>query len=77
MSEEPKSRSGYLGTGIFAVLCLLYVLSIGPVGAAANNGAFSPRTLTALVYVYSPITWLHNHTILEEPLDAYTSLWGF
>jgi len=77
LSEEQKSRSSYLGIAVFAIVSVLYVLSIGPVGALAIEGRFSERTLKVLTYAYSPIIWLHDHTILEKPLDAYTSLWGF
>jgi len=77
MNEEQKHQSNHRGIAICSILCILYVLSIGPVGAAAEKGRISAPTLKILRFAYSPITWLHDHTIFEKPLDVYTELWGF
>jgi hypothetical protein len=77
MSAERQNRSSWVGIAILAGLFILYVLSIGPVGAASQKDQLNGSTIKVLRYVYSPLTWLHEHTILEKPLDAYTSLWGF
>lgn len=54
---------------------LLYVLSIGPAAALVsrnNNG----RGADVLTKVYAPVIWLHDHTVLKKPLEAYVELWG-
>lgn len=77
MADEQKNRSNYPVVALFPVLFLLYILSIGPVGAFTKNNKISRPALKILRCAYAPLTWLHAHTILEKPLDAYTGLWGF
>jgi len=71
--RERKSSSGLL----ILLLCtspLLYVLSIGPVAMfAQRNGSAAPSPW--IRQVYAPLIWLHAHTILEKPLEAYIRLW--
>jgi hypothetical protein len=57
-----------------ALLALLYVLSSAPVALLAKN---HPASLVAVARFYYPITWLHNHTPLRKPLEAYGKIWGF
>lgn len=57
------------------LLPLLYVLSIGPVVAIAERTK-STESLKLLKAVYAPVIWLHDHTILKKPLEAYVELWG-
>lgn len=57
-----------------ALAFVLYVLSIGPVAAltAKYNGYVY---WDAIEFFYMPVTWLHNYTPLEEPLEWYVALW--
>ena len=78
MSEENERESGRGGGPIWimlvAALPILYVLSIGPVGALTKNNANSRLTVRA---VYYPVMLLHDHTPLKKPLEAYARLWGW
>jgi hypothetical protein len=72
-ATEAKTSSGWLITFLVS-LPLLYVLSIGPVAAVASRTqGFQHRDW--LVRFYAPVIWLHQHTILEGPLEAYVNLW--
>lgn len=53
------------------VLFALYALSIGPAVRVAGKDTSSP----ILQYFYYPLGWLHNHTLLREPLEWYMNLW--
>ena len=50
-----------------------YVVSIGPVVAVAHQ----PGTNEPLKLFYAPVIWLHEHTPLAKPLDAYSDAWGW
>ena len=69
-----RSSSGWLVTFV-VVAPLLYVLSIGPVAAllSRTNSGVSVGTLRK---IYAPVIWLHDHTLLKQPLEAYVELWG-
>jgi hypothetical protein len=58
--------------GVLLGLGLLYVLSVGP--AALVGGWRFDRGPVPTAYL--PVAWLHHHTPLERPLEAYLSLWG-
>lgn len=73
-SSDSKGSSNSVVT-FLAVVPLLYVLSIGPAAAwvsRSNNGLGAD----VLTKVYAPVIWLHDHTVLKEPLEAYVELWG-
>ena len=70
-AAEPKSSIG--GFWWLAALPLLYVLSIGPVGLAAERIGTDPIVIWRF---YAPIVWLHGNTFLRKPLEAYLGLWG-
>jgi hypothetical protein len=57
----------------FVAVLLLYVLSIGPVVKFASKNGINRNTL---VTFYRPVIWLHDHTFLKKPLEAYVELWG-
>lgn len=69
-----RGSSGWLIIFVI-VVPLLYVLSIGPVAAVLSRTK-SPQRLQILEKIYAPVIWLHGHTILKEPLEAYVELWG-
>lgn len=73
------SRIGATLTGIMLVLFVLfpvlYLLSIGPVGAATKSSK-NDATLIAVQNIYHPVFWLRDNTNLKRPLDAYARLWG-
>jgi hypothetical protein len=71
MSEE-RQRSRATRAFVWGfVLLMLYVASVGPVvkfyGRGVPDWVFN---------AYAPIAWLHDHTPLEKPLDAYIRLWA-
>lgn len=70
--ESRRSSLGWFGLVVF--LPLLYVLSIGPVGAMAFN---NPKAIDGLRKFYAPVIWLHDHTPVKKPLETYVELWGF
>ncbi len=75
MSREHEGKSG-LGGGLiwFFLAAALYVLSVGPAGVLVRKHlTFAP----VIVTVYTPLRWLHDHTPLRQPLDAYSRLWGW
>ena len=77
MNEAHEQALGKAGLGwITAVTFLVfYVLSIGPVGALTKN---TPGpALYAVHTIYYPVIWLHDHTPLKGPLEAYGKIWGF
>jgi hypothetical protein len=53
----------------------LYVLSMGPVVGFLGNKPLSPRQAQVLFTFYAPVTWLHNSTPLEKPLEVYQEWW--
>jgi len=75
MSEKgsEKGRNSFWLVGLaLPVMLVLYVLSVGPVAMVVRpNG---PGSQVAEV-VYAPLGWLHDHTALREPLDAYIDFW--
>jgi hypothetical protein len=74
-SAQESGSSGSLGIWLFVVLMpICYILSIGPVGAVAKKRASASWVDTARKF-YGPITWLHDHTLLEKPIEVYFKLW--
>ncbi len=73
--DETSARSPGSGgaAGLLVALPLLYVLSIGPVAMFSMKTGWSMRGGEVL---YAPVIWLHDHTILKRPLEAYVELWG-
>jgi hypothetical protein len=52
----------------------IYILSIGPVVAIVESVKVGKDAARAF---YDPVVWLHDHTILEGPLEWYSSIWGW
>jgi hypothetical protein len=73
LDQEAKTGPGGFGW-IVAIAPLLYLLSLGPVVALTNNKP--PATQNIVRTLYFPIIWLHNHTPLKKPIEAYARLWG-
>jgi hypothetical protein len=67
-------RGGVKCASAATFLALLYVLSCAPAALFAKN---HPACMPAFARLYVPISWLHNHTPLKKPLEAYGRLWGF
>ena len=61
----------------FAIVAwfFFYVVSIGPV--VAFNEHFLHFGDNIFVVVYAPVIWLHDATLLAEPLEQYAALWGW
>jgi hypothetical protein len=81
MKKESEEKSGYsVFVWVFVAVLLLYVLSIGPAAKiVGSNGSFLGSNGSAIATfgrIYAPVIWLHDHTPLSKPLDAYVSLWG-
>jgi hypothetical protein len=56
---------------------LLYGLSIGPAYRAAGaGGGTTAGAAPSLARFYTPVRWLHAHTALRRPLEAYLRWWG-
>lgn len=60
---------------VLVLVPLFYVLSIGPVAAVVSRRK-SPQGMQLLENIYAPVIWLHDHTMLEKPLEAYVEMWG-
>jgi hypothetical protein len=45
--------------------------------AAPAGSEGSPRGVVWVEKIYAPVVWLHDHTILEKPLEMYSKLWGW
>ena len=75
-AAEPKSSTSGFRWLALAALPLLYVLSIGPVLKVVQRSGNTPAKRNALRQVYAPVIWLHDHTFLEKPIEAYVGLWG-
>jgi hypothetical protein len=77
-SHDDRRTGWFVPWGWIAVAValspLLYVLSIGPAGWAVDAGHFSRGQFHTL---YAPVVWLHDHTLLEKPLEWYAGLWGW
>jgi hypothetical protein len=72
MDEEQNQRSGNMMTGmVFALLPILYVLSLGPAVWGVEKMGWDPDLWET---IYQPLIWLHENTFLEEPLDWYVEL---
>jgi hypothetical protein len=53
-------------------LPLLYVLSVGPAGIVTHK---FPQLGPPATVFYQPLIWLHDHTFLKGPLEAYVNFW--
>jgi hypothetical protein len=73
LDQEAKPGPATFGW-IVAIAPLLYLLSLGPVVALTKNKP--PSTQNIVRAVYFPLIWLHNHTPLKKPIEAYARLWG-
>jgi len=64
---------GWMSNALLAVvfLVVLYVLSIGPVAGVATRRDWDVDRWMAF---YRPVIWLHDHTVLKEPLEWYVHL---
>ena len=74
MNEESEQKSVYsVFVWVFIIVPVLYVLSIGPVALMAKGNGSGVSTVKP---IYAPVIWLHDHTPLKKPLEAYLGLWG-
>lgn len=71
-------RRGKSGAAVAVVLIfvllfpMLYVLSVGPMLRLNRSGVVRDSAMETL---YFPLAWLHDHALLEGPLDWYIELW--
>lgn len=74
MNEEHEGKSGHglWFVALIAALCL-YVLSIGPAAVIAKKTGSDGSIIRM---VYAPVIWLHDYTILRQPLEKYVEMWG-
>jgi hypothetical protein len=76
MSRERDRKSHALAWGIsISTVLVLYLIGYGLVYGMTVNGSFTEHP-DWLIILYRPMAWLHNHTILEKPLEAYCAWWG-
>ena len=78
MDQECHDKPGQgKGQGILVWLIfapIIYIVSVGPVGALTKN---SPNPTYRLVCAfYHPLVWLCDHTLLKQPIEVYANLWG-
>lgn len=72
---EESASSGLFGVWLFvALMPICYILSIGPVGGIAKKRVGASWVDAARKFYY-PVTWLHDHTFLEKPIEVYFRLW--
>jgi hypothetical protein len=73
-----KSISAAHIAGIIAVLCLLYVLSIGPVMGMMLWAGATPDgpAIVCFCAAYAPILYLDDHTPLQGAIGQYIGWWG-
>jgi hypothetical protein len=65
------------GTFYMGWLMVVYVLTAGPIVALASQAsAESKKFVRPVEKLYAPVGWLHGHTPLKHPLEAYAQLWG-
>jgi hypothetical protein len=75
------SDSGSAVAGSWAVVAivlvltlpLIYAASVGPVARLAKELKVEEEPVRIF---YGPLIWLHDHTLLKEPLEQYGRLWG-
>jgi hypothetical protein len=72
--ERPKGSPAIWVIALLVFLPIGYVLSIGPVVAIAERNKVGEETVKIF---YTPVIWLHDHTVLEKPLEWYAQLWGW
>ena len=57
-----------------SLVVVVYVLSVGPAARIANwSSGQADRFMEVFYY---PLIWLHAHTFLRGPLEAYVDLWS-
>jgi hypothetical protein len=55
---------------LMSIIPVLYVVSFGPVLASVEKSG-NRRLRDRIAVLYEPVGWLHDHTILAKPLEAY------
>ena len=74
MNKDSEQNSGHsVFVWVFIAVPLLYVLSVGPVAKMVTINGSSGETVRL---IYAPVIWLHDHTLLEKPLESYVAFWG-
>jgi hypothetical protein len=75
--DTDKKKSRGLGSYVIwaFVVVVLYFLSTGPISLMDKYGMLSPQSWGALEMVYSPISYLFEHTPLRRPMGMYMHLW--
>ena len=73
--QKPEKAIGV--AAILLALCLIYVLSIGPVVGVLVWSGFreTDRVGSCVCVLYSPIIYLHDHTAFKEPIEQYVDRW--
>jgi hypothetical protein len=75
-SSHVRRRSS-LATAVLCVafVLVLYVLSVGPMGALHDRGVFGDWDETIVTF-YIPLTWVHvKIPAIRPPLEAWVELW--
>lgn len=60
-------------TAVLLMAPVVYVLSFGPADYAMK--CCNARGVKIVLTVYAPVVWLHDHTLLREPLEWYAAFW--
>ena len=75
MDEEEDKKAGSIGfiiTCAAVILPILYVLSIGPAIVMIQK---NPSLIEVYNFIYTPVSWLHQNTPLQTPLENYIKWW--
>jgi hypothetical protein len=77
--EQPRSSKDLIWVLLcwFAVMVLLYILSVGPVMMICVKMKISAPQPAGrlLVSFYKPVEWAYTKTILHKPSGIYWHLW--
>ena len=75
-TNSPHARRPHHYILWLLALLAVYVLSSAPVQALYSSHRISGSIPKDLVTCYQPVAWLRAHTLLGEPLAAYTDWWN-
>ncbi len=73
---EGLKREALTWAAWVAFMAVVYVLSVGPVGAVVQKKSANRAIFTTFQVVYYPVFYLHDRTPLRGALDVYAKLWG-
>ena len=75
--NETKPQGHTLAVALltFAVVCLVYVLSIGPSFWVLNRMGYSEPAMDVFRVMYYPISWMETNRQVSTAIEWYLDLW--